>query len=154
MQPSVKRELTPLELGAWRGFLRAHAGIVRDLDDELQAAHGLPLTSYEVLLYLAEAPGKRLRMSELASSLLLSQSGVTRLVDRLEREGLVRRERCEEDGRGFFAVLSEAGEARFREVRPTHLAGVRRRFLDPLSQDDQRALQAAWESLGVDAGAG
>lgn len=150
MQQSVKQELTSLELDAWRGFLRAHAGIVRDLDDELQAEHGLPLTSYEVLLYLAEAPGNRLRMSELASSLLLSQSGVTRLVDRLEREGLVRRERCEEDGRGFFAVLNREGEARFREVRPTHLAGVRRLFLDPLSSDDQRALTRAWEHLGVD----
>jgi len=150
MQRSVKHDLTPLELAAWHGFLRAHAEIVRDLDDELQAEHGLALTSYEVLLYLAEAPGNRLRMSELASSLLLSQSGVTRLVDRLEREGLVRRERCEEDGRGFFAVLSQRGEARFREVRPTHLAGLRRRFLDALSEDDQRALHAVWTQLGVD----
>lgn len=150
MQRFVKQRLTPLELDAWRGFLRAHAGIVRALDDELQAEHGLPLTSYEVLLYLAEAPANRLRMSELASSLLLSQSGVTRLVDRLEREGLVRRERCEEDGRGLFAVLSPQGEARFQEVRPTHLAGVRRLFLDPLSPADQRALTGVWEHLGVD----
>lgn len=154
MQTSGKQNLTALELDAWRGFLRAHAGIVRGLDDELQAEHGLALTSYEVLLYLAEAPGKRLRMSELAASLLLSQSGVTRLVDRLEREGLVRRERCEEDARGFFAVLSQEGEARFRAVRPTHLAGVRRLFLDRLSADDQRALREAWESLGVGASAG
>jgi DNA-binding MarR family transcriptional regulator len=147
MQQSVKRQLTPLELDAWRGFLRAHAHIVRELDEELQAEHGLALTSYEVLLYLAEASANRLRMSELASSLLLSQSGVTRLVDRLEREGLVSRERCEEDGRGFFAVLTPAGQARFEVARPTHLAGVRRRFLDPLSDDDQRSLRAAWERL-------
>jgi DNA-binding MarR family transcriptional regulator len=147
MQTSVKRQLTPLQLDAWRGFLRAHAQIVRELDEELQAEHGLALTSYEVLLYLAEASGNRLRMSELAASLLLSQSGVTRLVDRLERQGLVTRERCEEDGRGFFTVLTPTGQARFEAARPTHLAGVRRRFLDPLSDDDQRSLRAAWERL-------
>jgi DNA-binding MarR family transcriptional regulator len=149
MQRIVKRDLSRLELGAWRGFLRAHTDVVRGLDEELQAEHGLPLTSYEVLLYLVEAPERRLRMSELASSHLLSQSGVTRLVDRLERDGLVRRERCEADGRGYFAVLTSAGIARFRAARPTHLAGVRRRFLDHLSDDDQRALRSAWERLGV-----
>jgi DNA-binding MarR family transcriptional regulator len=152
MQSSVKHDLTPLELDAWRGFLRTHAEVVRDLDDELQAEHGLALTSYEVLLYLAEASGNRLRMSELASSLLLSQSGVTRLVDRLEREGLVQRERCEDDGRGYFAVLSPEGKARFREARPTHLAGVRRRFLDSLSEDDLQALKGAWERIEARAG--
>jgi DNA-binding MarR family transcriptional regulator len=149
MQQPVKGDLDQLELAAWRGFLRAHADVVRGLDDELQAEHGLPLTSYEVLLYLVEAPARRLRMSELASSLLLSQSGVTRLVDRLERGGLVRRERCDSDGRGFFAVLTPAGLARFRAARPTHLAGIRSRFLDRLSDDDQRALRSAWERLGV-----
>jgi DNA-binding MarR family transcriptional regulator len=150
MQRTVKPDLTPLELDAWRGFLRAHAEIVRELDRELQAEHGLALMSYEVLLYLAEAPGNRLRMSELASWLLLSQSGVTRLVDRLERQGLVRRERCEDDARGFFAVLDREGEARFRDARPTHLAGIRRLFLDRLSEDDQRSLRTAWERLGAE----
>lgn len=150
MQQSVKHDLDQLELHAWRGFLRAHAEIVGHLDEELQTEHGLALTSYEVLLHLAEAPGKRLRMSELATSLLLSQSGVTRLVDRLERDGLVRRERCEEDGRGFFAVLTPAGLARFEAARPTHLAGVRRRFLDQLSDGEQRSLRTAWKRLGVE----
>lgn len=152
MQRPVKENLNPLELDAWRGFLRAHAEVVGGLDEELQAEHGLPLTSYEVLVSLAEAPGNRLRMSELAASLLLSQSGVTRLVDRLERDGLVQRERCDSDGRGFFAVLTPAGVVRFRAVRPTHLAGVRHRFLDPLSEDEQRSLRSAWERLGVDLG--
>lgn len=151
-QQSVKGDLTGQELDAWRGFLHAHAEIVRGLDDELQAEHGLALTSYEVLLSLAEAPGDRLRMSELASSLLLSQSGVTRLVDRLERDGLVRRERCDSDGRGFFAVLTAAGLARFRAARPTHLAGVRHRFLDLLSEDEQRSLRSTWERLGIELG--
>jgi DNA-binding MarR family transcriptional regulator len=150
MQRSVKPDLTRLELDAWRGFLRAHAEIVRGLDDDLRAGHGLPLTSYEVLLYLADAPEQRLRMAELAASLLLSQSGVTRLVDRLERDGLVRRERCDSDGRGYFAVLTPRGMDRFRDARPTHLAGVRRRFLDRLSEDEQRSLRTAWERLGIE----
>jgi DNA-binding MarR family transcriptional regulator len=141
------RLLTARELGAWRGFLKTHAALVRRLDDELSRAHGLALTSYEVLLYLADAPEQRLRMSDLAASLLLSQSGVTRLVERLEREGLVRRERCEDDARGTYAVLTEAGRARFAQARPTHLAGVRRLFLDRLSREEQELLGELWRRL-------
>src|SRR5215210_1159144 len=95
-------ELTPAELGAWRGLLRVHAALVRELDAELDAAHDLPLTSYDVLIYLRSAPGKRLRMADLADSVLLSRSGLTRLVDRLVREGLIVRDTCESDGRGSF----------------------------------------------------
>src|SRR3712207_8411843 len=80
------RELEPAELGAWRGFLRVHSALVKALDAELLATHGLPLTSYEVLINLQSAPGRRRRMAELADSVLLSRSGTTRLVDRLERE--------------------------------------------------------------------
>ena len=87
-------ELSSTELGAWRGMLRVHAALLRALDAELDAAHDLPLTSYDVLIYLKHAPGKRLRMAELADSVLLSRSGVTRLVDRLEREGLLVRDAC------------------------------------------------------------
>jgi DNA-binding MarR family transcriptional regulator len=147
LQRSVKGRLTETELEAWRGFLRAHAAIIRELDAGLEAAHGLPLSSYEVLVFLEEAPERRMRMSELASSLLLSQSGVTRLVDRLERERLVRREPCDSDGRGTFAVLTDAGLARLREMRPTHLAGVRERFLDRLSDRDLERLRAIWNRL-------
>ena len=84
MQRSSVKQLSPLELAAWGGMLRAHASLVRQLDRELEAETGLPLTQYEVLLHLAAAPDQRLRMSELARTVLLSQSGVTRLVDRLE----------------------------------------------------------------------
>jgi DNA-binding MarR family transcriptional regulator len=139
--------LAPAELAAWRGFLHAHALLVRALDQELQERHGLPLHEYEVLLVLHEADGHRLRMSELADAVLLSQSGLTRLVDRLGREGLVERVRCEHDGRGLFAALTEAGVARLREARPTHLAGVRRLFLDRLEAEDLRALAHAWERV-------
>src|SRR5689334_22881282 len=84
-------QLSPTELAAWRGFLRAHARIVRELDAELQARAGLPLRAYEVLLQLEDAPAQRLRMSELAERLLLSAGGATRLVDRLQQDGLVYR---------------------------------------------------------------
>src|ERR671914_607644 len=89
-------ELTDVELAAWRGMLRVHSALVRELDAELEVAHGLPLTHYDVLIYLRAAPGRRLRMAELADSVLLSRSGVTRLVDRLEREGLIVRDACDE----------------------------------------------------------
>ena len=151
MQRTVKGDLSPLELDAWRGLLRTHARLVRELDHELVAAHGLPLTSYEVLIALAGAPGERLRMSEVADSLLLSQSGITRLVDRLERDGLVRREPCEEDGRGLYAALTPHGRAALRAARATHLAGVRRRFLDPLSDRELSSLAGAWRRV-LDAG--
>src|SRR5918912_3418305 len=100
------QELSPVELGAWRGMLRVHSALVRELDAEILAAHDLPLSSYDVLIYLRSAPDRRLRMAEIADSVLLSRSGVTRLVDRLVAEGLVVRDACEEDGRGSFAVLT------------------------------------------------
>src|SRR4051812_5903890 len=121
--------LDETELGAWRGFLRAHAALVRQLDAELQAAHGLSLSSYEVLLLLASAPQRRQRMSELANATLITLGGVTRLVDRLERDGLVRRERCASDARGIEAVLTDEGLQRLRAAAPTHRAGIRERFL-------------------------
>src|SRR4051794_27231921 len=97
---AAAEKLSPRELAAWRGFLRVHAALAKALDEELQAAHGLPLSSYEVLAVLQAAPGKRLRMAELADRVLLSRSGMTRLVDRLARDGLLRRELCSDDGRG------------------------------------------------------
>jgi DNA-binding MarR family transcriptional regulator len=145
--PVKSIDLTPADLAVWRGFLRVHAAIVRELDADLQAAHGLPLSSYEVLLSLAAAPERRLRMIELAEALIVSQSGVTRLVDRLERSGLVRRERCPTDARGLFAVLTDAGLAALAEARPTHLGGVRRLFLDRLETGDREGLAATWERL-------
>jgi DNA-binding MarR family transcriptional regulator len=147
--PPIPRteELSAPELGAWRGMLRVHTALVRDLDAELDAAHGLPLTSYDVLIYLGAAPDKRLRMAELADSVLLSRSGVTRLVDRLVREGLIVRDACESDGRGSFAVLTEKGEEMLARARPTHLAGVRARFLSNFSEDELETLREFWERI-------
>lgn len=140
-------ELSAEELAAWRGMLRVHAELMRALDGQLDAEHGLPLSSYEVLIYLRTAPDKRLRMAELAEHTLLSRSGVTRLVDRLERDGLLRRDACSDDARGCFAVLTPAGEAMLRRARPTHLSGVRERFLDHLSDDDLAVLGGAWARM-------
>jgi DNA-binding MarR family transcriptional regulator len=147
MQSSDVTQLTERELGAWRGFLRVHAALVRELDRELEEAHGLPLTHYEVLLHLGNAPGCRLRMSDLAQSVLLSQSGVTRLVDRLEAAGLVARSPCAEDRRVLYAQLTDAGRARLETARPTHLAGVRARFLSRFDDDELAFLAGAWERL-------
>jgi DNA-binding MarR family transcriptional regulator len=143
--PSV--ELDTLELDAWRGMLRVHGEIVAQLDAELEREHGLPLSSYEVLIYLGGAPAGRLRMGELAASMLVSRSGLTRLVDRLERDGLVTRERCEDDARGFFAVITGEGRRRLAAARPTHLDGVRRHFVSRLTKGDMQALAQAWERL-------
>ena len=140
-------QLTATELGAWRGLLKVHAALVRELDAELLAAHDLPLSSYDVLIQLQSAPGKRLRMAELADSVLLSRSGITRLADRLEREGLIVRDTCTSDGRGCFAVLTGAGEELLARARPTHLAGVRERFLRHFSEEELQSLAGFWERV-------
>ncbi len=149
-ESSVKEGLERLsrtEGAAWGGFLKVHAAIVRELDAELQAVHGLPVSSYEVLLFLARAPERRMRMSELADSVLLSLSGMTRLVDRLVREGLVKRERSAEDRRGNNAVITDAGMARLCEAHATHLAGVRRCFLAHFSDAELQTLAVFWRRL-------
>ncbi len=135
------------ELAAWRGLLRAHAQLVKTLDAELAREHDLPLSSYEVLLYLNDSESGRMRMSELADSVLLSRSGLTRLVDRLERDGLLKRERCDSDARGFFAEITPEGRRAFAVARKTHLDGVRRLFLSRFSRDELRTLGALWERL-------
>jgi DNA-binding MarR family transcriptional regulator len=147
MQESTITRLSARELAVWRGFLRVHSGIVRELNGELESSHDLPLTHYEVLLYLEDAPCSRLTMSGLAESVLLSQSGVTRLVDRLVDAGLVVREACEEDRRVMYARLTDEGRHALEEARPTLLAGVRRRFLSHFDDEELDALAAAWERV-------
>ena len=128
-------------LVAWRTFLRAHARVVRELERELQTEEQLALTDYDVLVQLATAGERRLRMSELADALLLSRSGATRLIDRLVTEGLVERVSCESDRRGQWASLTSAGYERLRRASPTHLRGVATHFLDRLSAEDLAALE-------------
>ncbi len=135
------------ELAAWRGFLRIHSAVTKELDAELVAAHGLTLSSYEVLLHLATSSSGCARMSDLAGSALLSRSGLTRLIDRLERARLVRREGVSADARGMQAVITPEGREAFARARRTHLAGVRTRFLEPLSEADRELLAQLWERL-------
>lgn len=138
---------TEPELDAWRGFLRTHATLVRELDEELTERHGLPLSSYDVLIQLADAPDGMLRMSHLADAVLLSRSGLTRLVSRLASQGLIERVECKNDARGAFAAITDRGRERLAEARATHRAGVRERFLDRLSEREQRQLAKAWGRL-------
>ena len=138
------RPLAREELAAWRGLLRTHASLTRALDEELTSGHGLPLSSYEVLLRLDAAPAGRLRMSELADPALLSRSGVSRLVDRLEKDGLLRREKCDDDGRGAYAAITASGRRVLDEARDTHRACVRGLFLERLSAAELRLLAELW----------
>ena len=128
-------------------MLRAHSELTQALDAELTRGHDLPLSSYEVLLFLNDSDGGRMRMSELADSVLLSRSGLTRLVDRLEQEGLLKRTRCESDARGFFAEITPKGRRRFAAARESHLEGVRRLFLDRFSRAELRTLGGLWRKL-------
>ena len=137
---SAEQGLTPAQQRAWRTFLRAHATVVRALEAELLAEHDLPLASYDVLVQLSEAPDRRLRMTELADRVLLSRSGLTRLADRLEREGLITREPCPSDARGTLAVLTEAGLQRLRDAWPTHLRGVSQHVTSRLSAQEVEQL--------------
>jgi len=122
--PTAPAGLTTSELSTWRSFLRAHATVIRRLEHELLAEHELPLASYDVLVQLSEAPDRSLRMTELADRVLLSRSGLTRLADRLARDGLIARQACPSDARGTLAVLTDAGLERLRRAWPTHLRGV------------------------------
>jgi DNA-binding MarR family transcriptional regulator len=121
--------------------------LVRELDAELEDAHGLALTSYEVLARLEDAPGHRMRMRDLADAVLLSRSGLTRLVDRLARDGLLQRRSCPNDARGAYAVLTPAGAQTLGAARPTHIAGVRRRFLRRFDATELERLSGTWERL-------
>jgi DNA-binding MarR family transcriptional regulator len=139
--------LTETELAAWRGMLQVHAQVTRALDAQMRAEHGLAVSAYEVLLFLADAPDGRLRMSEIADRVLLSRSGLTRLVDRLVALGFVERCAAEDDGRGAFAELTAAGREKLAEARRTHLEGVRRFYLDRVAGADQVVLGDIWRRV-------
>jgi len=127
---------------AWKALLRAQAELISTLDRELQAERGLPITFFDVLIQLSVAGG-RLRMSELADAVLLSRSGVTRLVDRMVRDGLVRREACPTDRRSMYATLTAKGKRALAQARPVHLRGVAEHFGRHLSDDEAKTLTAA-----------
>ena len=136
--PRDRRSISPRDprIATWRLFLSAHARLERLLDEDLRSAHDLTLAEYDALLQLAEAPGRRLRMHQLADRVLLSRSGVTRLIDRLVADGSVQRDSCLTDARGAEAVLTAAGLDRLREAAGTHLRGIGEHFLDSIEPAD------------------
>jgi DNA-binding MarR family transcriptional regulator len=146
---AASEPLSTHELAAWRGLLRTHARLLRQLDRQLTAEHGLPTSSYEVLLRLAEAPRGTMRMKDVADSLLLSRSGLSRVVDELERKGYVTREPCASDARGTEAVITRSGRGAFRKAQRSHLRSVRAEFLDKLSEQQLRALAGVWKAVGL-----
>jgi DNA-binding MarR family transcriptional regulator len=151
------RTLSPQDprIEPWRAFLQAHARVTRRLDEELRAEHDLSLAEYDALLSIAEAPDRRIRMRQLADRVILSKSGVTRLIDRLVLDGLVQRDACLSDARGAVAVLTTAGLDRLRRASRTHLRGIDEHFLAALGDDDlsviQRSMRAIAQRAGVDA---
>ena len=128
---------------SWRAYLAATTLLSEKLSRELQAAHGLTMADYEILVRLSEAPERRLRMSQLASHTLASRSRLSHQVDRLEKAGLVERQACEDDRRGANAVLTEAGWNLLVTAAPTHVEGVRRHLVDLLTDDQFTALGEA-----------
>lgn len=142
-------ELGDEQLDAWRAFLRAQSELIRTLDRELEAEQGLPITFFDVLAQLTQAGG-RLRMSELADAVLLSRSGVTRLVDRMERGGLVKREHCPTDRRAMYATITPAGKRALTKARPVHLRGVAEHFGRHLSDEEAKTLAAALGRMAPD----
>src|SRR3954453_149549 len=139
--------LSPPELKAWQGFLRAGAQLDRALDADLRRSHGLSGSTYDVLIQLGVAPRRRLRMTALAEQVLMSPSGVSRLVDELEREHLVTRERHEDDARSYEVVLTPAGRARLKSANRAHLRRVRELFLDRLSEAQLAQLADIWVAV-------
>ena len=124
------------EMRAWRSLLAVTSQLFEQLDAELREEHDLSLADYEILSNLSEAPSHRLRMSQLADRAMVSRSRLTHHVNRMEAEGLVTREACPTDRRGAYAVLTPTGMARVEAAAPTHVAGVRRLFVDHLPQPE------------------
>ena len=131
---------TPTELVPFVNFLRAHAAVVRELSSELVSAHGLTINDYEVLLRLSRAEGSRMRRVDLAQEVLLTPSGITRLLEGLERSGFVERVACKEDLRVSYAQLTSAGRTKLRAAGKTHIAGIHRLFLDHFDADERAVL--------------
>lgn len=138
---------SPPELAAWQGFLHSHDTLWKALDAEMQK-DGLNLAAYELLNAVQEAGTAGIRMTDLAQKLRFSGGGLTRLADKLQAGGLIERQRCEADGRGWQVVLTDAGAGQLRRVQAKHLREVRRRFLDRLSAEEIGTLGQIWAKLG------
>ncbi|WP_017587329.1 MarR family winged helix-turn-helix transcriptional regulator [Nocardiopsis ganjiahuensis] len=141
-----KAWLEPGEQDVWRGFLRMNAWIYDELERDLRARDGLSLIEYGVLAHLSEAPDQRMRMRDLAEAVIVSKSRLSHQIARLERDGHVRRESCEDDRRGLWAVLTEKGAAVLEQAAPSHATRVRSLMFDRLSPQQVDQLR---EIVGV-----
>jgi DNA-binding MarR family transcriptional regulator len=141
-------------LAPWRAFMLAHARVARRLDEELRAEHGITFAEYDALLTIAKSPGRQIRMGQLADEVLLSRSGVTRLIDRLVEDGLVERRPCMADARGAEAVLTEPGLALLRAASRTHLRGISEHFLAVVDTADLETLERSMTAMARHAGPG
>ena len=137
----AKKVTDATRLTAWRNFITAHANLIDLIDDELTAEGNLPLNWYDVLVELVEAPKNRLRLHELAKKVVLSRSGLTRLVDRLEKEGLLIREAALNDRRGSFAVLTEKGRDSIRKSWPVYSKGIAEHFAHYMNDEEAQVIQ-------------
>jgi DNA-binding MarR family transcriptional regulator len=145
----VHEFLGPDEWESWGALMMLHRSVVQELDVQLRRRHGLAITEFDVLITLFNAPGRRLRMSQLAERVLLSPAGTTHLVTRLERDGLVRREVDPADGRKWFTVLTQGGDSTLRAARPTHNDVLRRTLMASTSPTDRRTLHRIWKRLSA-----
>jgi len=135
------------EIRTWIRFVITHSAITRELEARLMGAHGLTLSDYDVLVQLARAPEHKLRNIDLAKAVVLTRSGVTRLVDGLEKDGLVARSSCPSDKRGTFVSLTDVGLSRLREATSTHVQGVRELFVERLGEAGREQMDALLRSL-------
>ena len=144
---AVETDLSETELRAWQALLHAHQQVTRTLDAELRAEHGISMADYDVLLRLARAPERTLRMTELAKRVMMSPSGLTRVVDRLVEAGLMRRDRVEKDARVMLGRLTDQGRQVLRRAAKTHLRGIREHFTGKLSQTQLRNVASGLEVI-------
>lgn len=144
---AVKTNLSDAELRAWQAFLHVHQQVTRRLDAELRSEHELPLNDYDVLLRLARAPDRRLRMTDLAERVMMSPSGLTRVVDRLAGAGLVQRDRFDGDARVMLARLTDKGSVVLRRAARTHLRGIREHFTGQMTQAQLQEVASALETI-------
>jgi len=139
--------LTDTQQQAWRTFIESSWALHTHLEDELRAATGLSMNDYHVLVVLSEAPGRRLRMGELAGRMWFSPSRVTYQINSMVKRGLVRKQPCPEDGRGQEAVLTDEGMAALEAAAPLHLITVRDRFIDRLDPDELAVVARVFEKV-------
>lgn len=147
METTVDTGLAGAALEAWRSYLKSHASILRVLDAELAAEHGMTTRDYEVLLYLSQADGRHLPMSALAERTMLTRSGITRLVDGLVDAGLIERVACPNDARVSYAQLTDVGDEKLRQAGCSHVASIRRLFLENFTHQEIEQLAALLSRL-------